>query len=121
MRNYVRPRNVGLVLLALILAAAVYGFAAANTVPNTYAGDGSGTITGYTVSNVVYTLNSDGNPGDIDSVAFTLNAAATQAFISFDSGTTWSSCTISGGTNVTCGSLNQSVAAAASLRVVASS
>jgi hypothetical protein len=120
MKHLARPRNIGLVLLALIVAAAVYGFAAANTVPNTYAGDGSGTILGYTVSNIAYTLNSDGNPGDIDSVGFTLSAAAGQAYISFDGGTTWSSCTISGGTSVTCGSLNQSVAATVSLRVVAS-
>jgi hypothetical protein len=108
------------VLLALILAAAVYGFAAANTVPDTYAGDGAGTILGYTVSNVAYDLNSDGNPSDIDSVAFTLSAAAGQAFISFDGGTTWNTCSIAGGTSVTCGSLNEGVTAAASLRVVAS-
>jgi hypothetical protein len=120
MHHLIRPRNTGLVLLALILAAAVYGFAAANTVPNTYAGDGSGTILGYTVSSIVYTLNSDGNPGDIDSVAFTLSAAAGQAYVSFDGGTTWNSCVISGGTSVTCGSLNESVASAASLRIVAS-
>ena len=120
MRSLIRPRNTGLVLMALILAAAVYGFAAANTVPDSYAGDGSGTILGYTVTNVAYVLNSDGNPSDIDSVSFTLSAPAGQAFVSFDGGTNWDSCTISGGTSVTCGSLNESVAAAASLRVVAS-
>ena len=120
MKNLARPRTIGLVMLTLILAAAVYGFAAANTVPNTYAGDGSGTVLGYTVSNIAYTLNGDGNPSDIDSVAFTLSAAAGQAYISFDGGTTWDGCTISGGTSVTCGSLNESVAGAASLRVVAS-
>ena len=120
MQHLTRPRNTGLVLLAIILAAAVYGFAAANTVPDTYAGDGAGTILGYTVSNVAYDLNSDGNPSDIDSVSFTLSAAAGQAFVSFDGGTTWNTCSISGGTSVTCGSLNESVAAALSLRVVAS-
>lgn len=120
MHHIARPRNTGLVLLALILAAAVYGFAAANTVPDTYAGDGSGAILGYTVTNIAYTLNSDGDPGDIDSVSFTLSSAAGQAFVSFDGGTSWDACSISGGTSVTCGSLNESVAAAASLRVVAS-
>jgi len=120
MKHIARPRAIGLVFLALILAAAVYGFAAANVVPNSYAGDGSGTILGYTVSSIVYTLNNDGNPGDIDSVAFTLSAAAGQAFVSFDGGTTWDTCSISGGTAVTCGSLNEPVAGAASLRVVAS-
>jgi len=120
MSTFARPRSIGLMLLALILAAAVYGFAAANTVPDTYAGDGSGTVLGYTVSNIAYTLNSDGDPSDIDSLAFTLSASAGQAYVSFDGGTTWDSCTISGGTSVTCGSLNESVAGAASLRVVAS-
>lgn len=120
MFHLTRPRNTGLVLLALILAAAVYGFAAANTVPDTYAGDGSGTILGYTVSNVAYDLYTDGIPSDIDSVSFTLNAAAGQAFVSFDGGTNWDSCVISGGTSVTCSGLSESVAAASSLRVVAS-
>ena len=120
MQTVIRPRTIGLVMLALILAAAVYGFAAANTVPTTYAGDGSGNILGYSVSNVAYVLNGDGNPSDIDSVSFTLDASAGQAYVSFDGGTTWNSCTISGGTSVTCGSLNESVASAASLRVVTS-
>jgi hypothetical protein len=53
-------------------------------------------------------------------VSFTLSAAAGQAFVSFDGGTTWDTCSIAGGTSVTCGSLNESVAAAASLRIVAS-
>lgn len=120
MQHLTRPRNTGLVLLTLILAAAVYGFAAANTVPDTYAGDGAGTILGYTVSNVAYDLNTDGNPSDIDEVSFTLSAAAGQAFVSFDGGTTWNTCTISGGTSVTCGTLSESVTTAASLRIVAS-
>jgi len=120
MRKITRPRTIGLVLLSLILAAAVYGFAAANTVPDTYAGDGSGNILGYTVSSIAYTLTSDGDPSDIDQVAFTLSAAAGQAYVSFDGGVSWSSCTISGGTSVTCSGLSQSVLAATSLRVVAS-
>lgn len=120
MKFHRSTRTFIVIVLALILAAAIYGFAAANTVPATYAGDGSGTISGYTVSNIAYTLNSDGNPSDIDQVTFTLSASAGQAYISFDAGSTWNSCTISGGTSVTCGSLNESVASAASLRVVAS-
>jgi len=118
MKQALRPRSLGGLILALILGATVYGFAAANTVPDTYAGDGQGTILGYTVSNVVYNLNADGNPADIDAVTFTLNAAASEVHISFDGGTSWSSCTPAG-VNVTCSGLSQSVLAANSLRVVA--
>ena len=62
-------------LLAVAVMAAAYGFAATNTVPDTRAGDGAGTINGYTVSNVVYTLNAS-NPQQLDRVEFDLNAAA---------------------------------------------
>lgn len=119
MKNVLRPRSFGMLIIALILAASVYGFAAANTVPDTYAGDGSGTISGYTISNVTYSLNSDSDPTDIDQVTFTLSTAASEAYVSFDGGSSWASCSISGGTSVTCGSLSVNVAGANSLRVIA--
>ena len=118
MKRALRLRSLGALILALALGATVYGFAAANTVPDTYAGDGQGTIQGYTISNIAYNLNADGNPSDIDSVTFTLDAAASEVHISFDGGTSWSSCTPAG-VNVTCSGLNQAVLTAASLRVVA--
>ncbi|HET7009296.1 MAG TPA: hypothetical protein VFI11_00850 [Anaerolineales bacterium] len=118
MSRVLRLRNVGALILALILSAAVYGFAAANVVPDTYAGDGNGAILGYTVSNVVYTLDGNGDPSDIDEVSFTLDAAASEAFVSFDGGTTWTTC-VPAGMNVTCSGLSQSVLAAANLRIVA--
>jgi hypothetical protein len=120
MKNVLRPRSFGMLIIALILAASVYGFAAANTVPDTYAGDGSGTISGYTISNVAYGLTtSDSDPSDIDQVSFDLSTAASEAYVSFDGGTSWATCTISGGTSVTCSGLNIGVAGAASLRVIA--
>ncbi len=118
MKSILRPRSFGMLVLALILAASVYGFAAANTVPATYAGDGSGAISGYTITNVVYDLNGDSDPTDIDGVDFTLNAAASEVHITLD-GATWTSCSISGGTSVSCTGLSQSVLAAANLRVIA--
>ncbi len=118
MKRVLRLRSMGVIILALILSAAVYGFAALNTVPDTYAGDGDGDILGYTVSSIVYDLDGDGNPADIDAVSFTLSAAASEVYISFDSGTSWSSCTPAG-MNVTCSGLNQSVLLATNLRVVA--
>ena len=59
--------------VAGVVAVGGYAFTASNTVPNTKAGDGSGTITGYVASSVHYTLNSD--PTKIDAVTFTLNSA----------------------------------------------
>jgi len=63
------------VLVAVIAAAAIgggaYAFTAANTVPNTTAGSGSGTVSGYTVTALHYNL--DGTlPNNIDSLTFTI-------------------------------------------------
>ena len=63
-------------LLALAVASGVYAYAATNTVPSSNAGSGSGTISGYTVSNIAYTLNST-TPTNLDQVAFTIAPAAT--------------------------------------------
>jgi hypothetical protein len=111
-----------MLVLALILSASVYGFAAANTFPDgdTYAGEGSANILGYAVSNVTYGLTTaDADPSDIDQVTFTLNAAASSAYVSFDGGASWTSCSISGGTSVTCSALNVAVLGAGSLGVIA--
>ena len=111
-----------MLVLALILAASVYGFAAANTFPdgNTYAGEGSTNILGYAITNVTYGLTTaDTDPSDIDQVTFTLDAAASSAHVSFDGGTSWDSCSISGGTSVTCSGLNIAVLTASSLGVIA--
>ena len=60
-------------LLLFVLAGATYAFAAANTVPDTYAGDGEGGISGYTVSNITYTTSGS----DVTGVSFSLSANAT--------------------------------------------
>ena len=59
-------------LLLFVLAGATYAFAATNTVPTTYAGDGEGGISGYTVSEIEY----ETYDGDITGVSFSLNASA---------------------------------------------
>jgi hypothetical protein len=108
-----------LVVLVLALSGFTYAFAATNTVPATYAGDGSGTISGYTVTNVHYDLNAT-TPTTIDSVTFTLDAAATTVKIKLvASGSTWYSCSNTTGTNWSCTTTGASVSAADSLEVVA--
>ena len=97
-----RYRLMALLVLAVVLSAATYGFAAANTVPAGVAGEGSGAISGYTVSSVVYTLDSS-DPTQFDSVAFTLDANASDVYAGIGNGTIiyWTSCT-GGPTNFSC-------------------
>ena len=64
-----RRRVLVLALLAFVVATAAYAFTAGNTVPASKAGDGSGAITGYNVTNVAYNLDA-ANPQLIDSVEF---------------------------------------------------
>jgi hypothetical protein len=112
---------LAIVAVVIILAVSTYAFAAANTVPATKAGDGSGVISGYTVSNVVYNLNAT-NPASLDSVDFTLSAAATQAQIKLvAAGSTWYTCTIVTGNDWTCDTTGATVATIDELKVVAAS
>ena len=95
---------LSIIVIVIVLAVSAYAFAAANTVPATKAGDGSGVISGYTVSNVAYNLNST-DPTSLDSVDFTLSAAATQAQIKLvAAGSVWYACDdgVSSGINWTC-------------------
>lgn len=102
-----RPRTLILFALAMVLAAASYGFAAANTVPGSTAGDGSGTVSGYTITNIHYTLNTT-NPANIDSVTFntspaistTAPAGTIKVQIGQGAANTWHNCTVT--TSVSC-------------------
>ncbi len=64
------------VLIAVVAAAAIgggaYAFTASNTVPNTTAGSGAGTVSGYTVTNIHYNLNAT-TPNNVDSLTFTIS------------------------------------------------
>lgn len=126
LRRSRKGRLVGsLALVAGILAAGAVALTAANTVPASKAGDGSGTITGFTISNVDYVLNAT-NPGNIDSVTFTTDTApgtgATVKIKLVSSGSDWYSCTMSGtpAINASCTTTSPqaTVSAANELRVV---
>ena len=96
-----RFRILTLVILILILGAATYGFAAGNTVASGVAGEGFGTISGYAVDGVHYTLD-NADPTLFTNVEIDLNAAATAnnvyAGVSASGGTpaSWVTCTFSG-------------------------
>jgi hypothetical protein len=116
-------RSVGRFATVFVLSGAIvagtYAFTAANTVPDTKAGDGAGTVTGYVLSSVHYNLNAT-NPANIDSVQFTLDSApvagSTIKAQLFPAGS-WYTCTATG-TSATCTTTGATVLAATSLRVV---
>jgi hypothetical protein len=119
-RSY--SRYLPALMLVLILAAAAYAFAAANTVPETGAGDGNGAISGYAVNNIHYNLNA-ANPATLDSVQFTLAAIAgagtpTSVRVQLNGGGSWYTCTVAAGT-WTCPVAGTTVLSANNLRVVA--
>ena len=117
------PKKASLILvvaLALILSVTTYAFAAANTVPATNAGDGAGDISGYTVSDVTYTLSDNTIPGvDFPIVPDDGDATnyASTVSVRIDS-SDWVSCDVTG-TDVSCTGLNVTALSAASLQVVA--
>jgi hypothetical protein len=117
-----RSRIIGILVVAAALATGAYAFTATNTVPNSNAGSGAGTISGYTVSGIAYTLNAT-TPSDIDSMTFTLNANAATVKAKIVSGsTTYTDCSIAGGVNVTCNfSPDIAITTADQLSVIATS
>ena len=111
------------VLLVLVLATSAFAFAATNTVPATYAGEGASTTSGYTVTAVKYNLNAT-TASNIDSVTFTLNAAASTVKIRLVTTGSYYSCSTTNAptnTNWSCATTSPqaTVAAADELRVIA--
>ena len=104
----------------LVLAGATYAFAAANTVPNTQAGDGSGTITGYDIIDVVYNLNTT-NPSLLDSVDFNVQDPAVTVKIQLITAGAWYDCTNTSTTIWNCVTTGVTVSGITQLRVVATS
>ena len=115
-----RRRTALIVAAAAALAFAAYVFTASNTVPSSSAGDGSGAISGYTVSNIAYTLDST-NAANIESVSFTLSAAAgTVKAKLVAASSTYTDCSNTGGNNWSCDvEPDPSVLSADELRVIA--
>jgi len=113
------PRRLAAVAVFSIVAVSALGFAASNTVPDSKAGDGSGTVSGYTVTDIDYNLNAT-NPGDIDSVSLTLDAAtASDATVRVQLASTgaWYTCPNNTATP-TCTTPGATVLAADNLRLV---
>lgn len=111
-------------VLLTLLAIVSYAFAAANVVPENGLGDGSGTISGYTITNVVWTPLAS-NPSTVDKVAMDVAptagaGAATKVRITVNGGVTWINCTGPVGSTWTCTfGTPPSASAASLLQVVA--
>jgi hypothetical protein len=107
--------------MVLVFATTAFAFAATNTVPATYAGEGASTTSGYIVTNVVYNLNA-ATASNIDSVTLTLDAAASTVKVRLVTTGSYYSCTNTSGNNWSCATTapQATVAAADELRVIAS-
>ncbi len=110
-----------IVLIILVFATSAFAFAASNTVPASYAGEGASVTSGYTVTNVAYNLNAT-TASNIDSTTFTLNAAASTVKVRLVTTGAYYSCTNTSGFNWSCNTTSPqaTVAAADEFRVVAS-
>ena len=95
-----RFRYIAAAIAAICVAAGAYAFTASNTVPGTNAGAGSGAISGYTVSNVAYTLGS--TPTNLAAVTFTLDKAAGTVKAQVQTGGSWYTCSNTSGNNWSC-------------------
>ena len=107
-------------IVVLVFATAAYAFAASNTLADAgKAGDGSNTVSGYTVTNVTYNLDAT-DPSLVASVEFDLDAAASEVAASISDGTTetFGTCTNSG-THWTCTFSGVTAYDAATFRVIA--
>ncbi len=121
----INRRTAVLGLLLVILATAGFGFAASNSVPESRAGDGEGVISGFTITNISYSVNTT-DPSMLSEVSFTVNGGTVvpgDVWVTLvDGSTTWDDCTASSGAtmpaNFTC-AVNVAVLAADELRVVA--
>lgn len=95
--------KIALLVAVLGVAAGTYAFTASNTVDPSKAGDGTGNITGYTITAIHYVLNST-NPANVDSFTFTTSSApitGSTIKVKTPSGGSWITCGNSG-TTVTC-------------------
>lgn len=110
-----------IVLIVLVFATTAFAFAASNTINPTYAGEGASVTSGYTVSSIKYNLNAT-TSSNIDSVQFTLDAAASTVSVRLVTTGSYYSCTNTSGNSWSCATTSPQVTAAAAdeFRVIAS-
>ncbi|MEW5827704.1 MAG: hypothetical protein AB1846_02350 [Chloroflexota bacterium] len=115
-------RSLVILIVALAFASTAFAMAASNTLADAgKAGDGSNTVSGYTVTGVTYNLN-PANPALIASVEFDLDAAASSVQASLTDAAlteTFADACTNTGNHWTCTFTGVTALDAASLRVIA--
>lgn len=109
------------VFIAAIVASTGYAFAASNTVPPAAGGDGASSVSGYVISDVSYSLDAS-DPARLDTVSFTLNAAARTVRVKLtEAGSTWYDCAALSNDQWSCNTFGAATVSIDQLRVTASS
>ena len=117
------------VLVAIIVAASAFAFAAQNTVADSAAGYKANVVPGYTVTNIAYDLDAT-DPTVVDKVTFAIapsigTVVAAIVKLQTATGGTWTDCTLAAGTapsmNVTCTYGSLDLVDLTALNIVASS
>jgi hypothetical protein len=120
MRNKKKMAIILGFVIAVAIAGGAYAFTASNTVPATTAGSGAGAVSGFTVTNLHYTLNTT-TPANIDSLTFTISPAVPStssgkviisAALSTGGPTNYTCSTDTPGTTVTCATTSPQLTAA---------
>jgi hypothetical protein len=120
MREHLLQTKVLLATLVVVaIGGGVYAFTASNTVPATTAGSGAGVVSGYTITNIHYVLDTT-TPSNIDSVTFTISPAVPStstgkvviaAALSSGGPTNYTCTTDTTGANVTCATITPQLTA----------
>ena len=90
-----RLLTIGALGVVGAIGFSAYAFTASNTVPDSNAGDGDSTVSGYTISDIEYGLNAS-TPTNIDTVSFTI-APATAGTTKAKMDGNWYDCTNTAG------------------------
>jgi hypothetical protein len=118
-----------IVLTILAIGGSAYAFAAANTVPASAGGYAGTTVPGYTVTNLVYDLDS-ADPTIVDAITFDIapssgSKVAAVVKVQTSNGGAWTNCTLTAGTapsmSATCTYGSLALADVTALNIVASS
>lgn len=105
---------------AVVIGCTTYAFASESTLLSGSKGEGSGNLSGYSVTNIAYHLNTD--PTNIDSVSFTLSGPAAAVKIKLnDSASAWYTCSIVNDYDWICQTAGATALSVDILRVIATS
>jgi hypothetical protein len=99
-----------------VVSGGAYAYTAANNVPASNAGSGTGAISGYAVSSLSYTLNAN-DTRNVDSVSFSISPTNAQTVTAqLAASSSWYACTNSSG-SVSCATTSPQATAVGSTQL----